>query len=245
MNEELEFAKAIEKIRRLAKTQNNVLSKEQVEKTFLEIGLTGDTLAPVYEYLKTKNIGIGQPLDPDEYLTKEDKDYLSYYLDELKQMPEFLEGEKEAYYISAMAGDKSAKQKVVEIHLPDVVDMAKLYGGQGVGLEDLIGEGNVALTMGVEMLGCLEKGQEVPGMLGKMIMDAMEEVIHDDMDIQKMNHKVVDKVNKVANEAKELAESLNRKITVEELVEESKFSEKEIRDAIRISGKKIEYFEGE
>ena len=111
-------------------------------------------------------------------------------------------------------------------------------------IEDLIGEGNVALATGVEMLGCLEKSNEVPGMLAKMAMDAMEALIRETEDDHKTDRKVADKVNEVLEEAEKLAESLNRKITVEELMEETGFSEKKIKDAIRMSGNKITYFEG-
>lgn len=243
MNQELEFAQTIEAIKELAKLQNNVLSEEQIAEAFLKIGMSKEELQPVYEYLKQKKIGIGQPVDLDEYLTKEDTDYLSLYLEELKSLPKVTEGEKEAYFIAAMAGEKDAKGKVIEILLPDVIDIAKLYSGQGVCIEDLIGEGNVALSMGVEMLGCLEKADEVSGMLGKMMMDAMETLIDEEVNTRKTDQKVVDKVNAVAACAKELSESLQKKITVEELVRESEFSEEEIHDAIQISGKKIEYFE--
>ena len=54
--------------------------------------------------------------------------------------------------MGAMAGDNAAKTKVLEMMLSDIVDLAKLYAGQGVYVEDLIGEGNVALSLGVEML---------------------------------------------------------------------------------------------
>lgn len=243
MNQEIEFAKTIEEIKKLAKEQNNVISKEQIEDAFAKIGMKQEELLPVYEYLKQKKIGIGEPVDLDEFLTKEDTDYLEMYLQELKALPKLSEGEKQACFLSAMAGEKDARKKVIEILLPDVVDIAKLYGGQGVCIEDLIGEGNVTLSVGVEMLGCLENASEVPGMLGKMMMDAMEALIDEDSKLRKIDKKVVDKVNAVAQEAEELANELQRKITVEELVRESHFSEKEIRDAIRISGQKIEYFE--
>ena len=35
---------------------------------------------------------------------------------------------------------------LIEIHLADVAEIAKLYAGQGVLLEDLVGEGNLALS---------------------------------------------------------------------------------------------------
>ena len=244
MNQELLFAKTLEEIKALAMQQDRVLSKEQVEEAFGKIGMKPEELTPIYEYLNQKKIGIGEPVDPDEYLTEEDVDFLSDYVEQIKLLPAFSQGEKEAYFLSAMAGDSTGKAKTIEILLADIIDVAKLYTGQGVLLEDLIGEGNVALAMGVEMLGCLEKPEEVPGMLVKMAMDAMEALIQETEEESKIDRKIVDKVNEVSAEAKKLAESLNRKITVEELMEETSFSEKKIREVIRISGNRIEYFEG-
>ena len=244
MNQEMLFAKTLEEIKTLALEQDRVLSKEQVEEAFGKIGMKPEELTPIYEYLNQKKIGIGEPVDPDEYLTEEDVDFLSDYVEQIKLLPVLSQGEKEANFLSAMAGDSTGKAKTIEILLGDIIDVAKLYTGQGVLLEDLIGEGNVALAMGVEMLGCLEKPDEVPGMLVKMAMDAMEALIQETEEESKIDRKIVDKVNEVSAEAKKLAESLNRKITVEELREETSFSEKKIREAIRISGNRIEYFEG-
>ena len=243
MNKELEFAKKLEVVRKLAKAQGNMLSKEQVEEAFGEIDITGAQLEPVFAYLKTKNIGIGEPMNIEEILTPEDKDYLTEYVESLKELPAFSDGEKRAYAMSAMAGEADGKLNMINLFLPQVVDIAKLYSGQGVLLEDLIGEGNVALATGVEMLGCLEDPEEVDGMLGKMIMDAMEDYIAENTEAKKADMQVVDKVNNISDQAKELAESMQRKITVEELAAETGVNEEEIREAIKFSGNKIEYFE--
>lgn len=243
MNKELEFAKKLEEIRALAKEQGNILSEEQVETAFAEIEITKEQLEPVYTYLKSKNIGIGEPVDLEEVLSKEDKDYLAEYVESLKELPMFSDGEKRAYAMAAMAGDGVAKLNIINQFLPQVVDIAKLYSGQGVLLEDLIGEGNVALATGVEMLGCLEQPDEVDGMLGKMIMDAMEDYIAENTEAKKLDMQVADKVNHISDLAKELAESLQHKITVEELAEETGIAEEEIREVIKLSGNKIEYFE--
>ena len=243
MNKELEFAKKLEAVRKLAKVQGNMLSQEQVEEAFAEIDIKGAQLEPVFQYLKTKNIGIGEPINIEEVLAPEDKDYLTEYVESLKELPILSEGEKRAYAMSAMAGDGVGKLNIINLFLPQVVDIAKLYSGQGVLLEDLIGEGNVALATGVEMLGCLEDPEEVDGMLGKMIMDAMEDYIAENTEAKKADMQVVDKVNQISDQAKELAETLHRKITVEELAQEIGMEEEEIQDAIKFSGNKIEYFE--
>ena len=217
MNQELAFAKKLEEIRQLAKEQGNMLSREQIEEAFAEIDITKEQLEPVFAYLKSKNIGIGEPLNTEEILSKEDKDYLAEYMESLKELPVLSEGEKRAYAMAAIAGEADGKLNMINLFLPQVLDIAKLYSGQGVLLEDLIGEGNVALATGVEMLGCLEDPAEVDGMLGKMIMDAMEDYIAENTEAKKLDMQVADKVNQIADQAKELAESLQRKITVEEL----------------------------
>ena len=131
------------------------------------------------------------------------------------------------------------------MNLSTVVDIAKLYAGQGVLLEDLIGEGNVALASSVTMLASMEDPKEVPALLGRMIMNAMEEYIEENTKNHEADKKIADKVNKVMEKAKELSEDLNKKVTVQELCEETGMSEKMVRDAIRVSGNAISYIEEE
>ena len=245
MNKELLFAKTLEKVKDIAKDQGNCISEEQVQKEFEVLGLNNDQLQMVYDYLVKHKIGIGQPVNIDDYLSEEEKNYLQTYLDEIAALPQVSAGEKEAITLSAMAGDPDAQGRLTEIYLPDVVEIAKLYTGQGVLLEDLIGEGNVAVAIGVTMLGCLENASEAQGMLGKMIMDAMEEYIQETASNEKADQKIVDKVNKVMDAARELSDELKRKVTIEELMQETGMSRNKIMEAIRFSSNNIEYIEVE
>lgn len=243
MNKEVLFAQTLEKIRKTAKEQGNMVTKEQVEEAFAELALSEEQFAMVYDYLQKHKVGIGEPANLDDYLSEEEVDYLEDYLQQLKDLPELSEGEKEAITLSAMAGDLDAQNQLIQVFLPQVVEIAKLYAGQGVFLEDLIGEGNVAVAMGVSMLGAMEHASEAQGMLGKMIMDAMEEYISENVEEVKKDQKIAEKVNKVADKANELADDLHRKVTVEELMEETGMSKKAIMDAIRITAGKIESLE--
>lgn len=245
MNRETLFTNTLEQVKKVAGEQGNCVSKEQVEKAFAPLALSGEQMDMVYDYLHQNKIGIGEPVDLGEYLADEEKDYLDTYLKELRALPELSPGEREAVTLSAMAGDVDAQNRLTESYLPDVVQIAKLYAGQGVYLEDLIGEGNVALSVGVTMLGALEHASEAQGMLGKMIMDAMEEYITQNAEETKKDKRIADKVNKVADAARELSEELHRKVTVEEVMTESGLSRKAIEDAIRMSGGRIEDFTDE
>ena len=71
-----------------------------------------------------------------------------------------------------------------------------------------------------------------------------EEYIQENSSNEKIDKKVADKVNLVADKARELAEELHRKVTPEELALESGISLKTIQDAWRMSGYKIEDLEG-
>lgn len=250
MDREIIFARTLEEVKKKAKEQGNCISQEQLEEAFVKLELGKDQLALVADYLEKHKIGIDEPVNAQDYLTGEEIHYLDTYLEELKALMEqnglmeMTEGEREAITISAMAGDKQAQARLTEIYLPEVVEIAKLYGGQGVYLEDLIGEGNVAVAAGVTMLGCLEHPEEARGMLGKMIMDAMEEHISDSLEEAGSNKKIADKVNRVAEQAKELAQLLQRKVTVEELALETELTEEQIKDAVRMSGNRIEHIAG-
>ena len=240
MNRESEFAKILNELKGLAREQGNMVTEAQVQDAFAKLDLSGEQLQMVYDYLLQSKIGIGQHLDPEDYLTEKEMDYLEEYLSEIEGLGDVTEGEKEAITLSAMAGDVDAQMRLTEIYLKEVPQIAKLYAGQGVYLEDLIGEGNVALTIGVSMLGSQENAQEALGLLGKMIMDAMEAHIRENTDAKKLDARVANKVNQVADKAKELSEELRRDVTVSELAEETGMSESAIRDAMRMSGYKIE-----
>ena len=245
MKEQFEFAKALEKICALAGQQGGMIRKEQVEETLRDAGISlGDTqLRLVYDYLKTKKIGIGEPADPFEYLTRQEVDYLEAYLEETRALADVSEGEKEAIALSAMAKDPDAKRRLIEIFLPQVAEIAKLYAGQGVYLDDLIGEGNVALTMAVEMLDCAENAQAAFGNIASMIMEAMETYIADNASEKKTGDRLAQEANDVLEKAKELAEELGRKVTVAELAEESGMTQEKIREAVRITADNIDYLD--
>lgn len=241
--QEIIFARTLEAVKGKAREQGNCISKEQVKEAFSKLSLDEGQMEMVFDYLKKRKIGIGEPVDLDEYLSEEEIDYLEEYRKELALLEEVSEGQKEAITLSAMAGEADAREKLIHIYLPQVVEISRLYTGQGVFLEDLIGEGNVALSVGVTMLGALEHASEAEGMLMKMVMDAMEEIIEATVKETDTDRKVAGRVNRVADKARELAQDLHRKVTVQELAQETGMSPKSIEDAMRMSGFAIEDLE--
>lgn len=239
-NKEKEFAEILKLVTRTARENKNQISKEQVTEAFAELDLDEKQFEMVFEYLKSHKIGVDEEIDTTDDLTDEESNYLNDYLESLSALPKLTDGEKEAISMSAISGDKDAQAKLIECYLPLVVDVAKLYADQGVFLEDLIGEGNVALTKGVTMLDAVGEPAEVEGFLYKMMLDAMEAIIEENLAEDAGEQKVLKLVQEVADKASELAEDLRRKVTVEELMQETGWDEDKIRSAIKFSGDNIE-----
>lgn len=243
MNKELIFAETLEHIMKTAREQNNCVSETQIREAFRVLELTKEQLQMVYDYLKKHAVGIGEPAAPEDFLTETETDYLKEYQELLRQLPAATEGEKEAAFLSAMAGEKEAQNRLTEIFLVQVPEIARLYVNQGVLLDDLIGQGNMAVSEGVRMLGAMENAEEAEGMLTKMIMDSMEELVSSHFEEAKTDKEIEERVNQIAGKAHDLAEEMRRKVTVAELSEETGIPEEEIRIIYRTSGYAIEDLE--
>src|SRR5436309_10936376 len=75
---------------------------------------------------------------------------LETYLREINETP-LLSAEEEkklAYLVGG--GDSAARDRMVRANLRLVVNIARGYSGKGLGLEDLIAEGNLGLVRAVE-----------------------------------------------------------------------------------------------
>jgi RNA polymerase primary sigma factor len=239
----INFANTLENLKETARLQENMLTSEQVREAFSEWNLNDEQIDLINNYFKNNKIGIDEPGDTNDNLTDEDVNFLEMYLNDLKELPPVSDGEKRAVMMSALAGDNDAKAKLVEIYLPQVVEISKLYAGQGALVEDLIGEGNVAVASAVTMLDCVEGIDEVDGFIAKMIMDAMEEYIGDDTENRQADENVLEKVNLINDKAHELYECFMRKVTVKEVADELKISEDEVIEAIKFSVNHIEYID--
>lgn len=243
MNEQQDFIRRINELTEIAFEQENVIFEEQLFSIFPEVKEDEAKYKVIKEFLAEKKIGLNDKLPIEELLSKEEISYLNYYLEELSEQEPLSLGVREAMMLSAMAGDESAQLSIMNDTLKNVVEIAKLYVGQGVMLEDLIGEGNLVLVSAVTLLGSCENAKEAEGMLSSMIMDAMQDLIASNMDETGEEDKLLAKVNKVAKEARELAENLGRKVTIEELMNESGLSRAAIEKALKLTANAIDDIE--
>ena len=257
--DEQQFKKLIIKVRALAKSQNETISKEQVHKQFLPLNMEEGQFLLVYKYLDEEKVTL---FDTEEERLKaisetestktqdsiktndHDSEYLKMYLDELNRMDHVDQDARRKLIEGVLKEKDTAASVLPNLYLKEVIDIARLYEGQGVALEDLIGEGNIGILTGIKMLDICESAEEVDEFITRTIMDSMESLIMEDFSAGDFDLKVLDRVNNLNDKARELAEDLERLVSVKELAKELEMDEEYIEETIRLSGNAISYIEG-
>lgn len=240
INKEQEFMRLLQKTLKEGRENGGKISRDEIAEIFGGLSLDQSQLEQVEGYLKAHKIVVGTQAGDVDALPEVERDFLTSYMEMLDNIPELPDSVLEAVKISAMAGEHSAQKELSEQMLRNVVDIARLYAGQGVSIEELIGAGNEALVTGVRLLGHLDSPQEVDGEIGRRIMDSMEDLIAAMLDDNAMDRKMEDMVNLVADKAHELAQELGRKVTPMELAGEGDVTAQQIMEAVRLTGGRIE-----
>ena len=233
------FLKRLKETAGKAAENGNKITEEELKEAFADLELDEKQMTQVRDFLKSKGVGIGEPLPLEEVISEEEMNHLKEYEEMIDSIEIPSDNVMDAIKLSAMAGERDAQQRLVEYSLRKVVDIARLYAGQEVFMEDLIGAGNEALLIAVTQLAPLEKPDEVDGYLGRRIMDAMEDLIAMNLDEKAAEKAVEERVNLVADRARELAQELGRKVSVQEVAAEYEMDPEDVREAVRLSGNAI------
>ena len=240
VQKEQEFLALLQKTLKQARGNGGVISRDEIAEIFDAISLEDSQLVQVEDYLKANKIIVGTQAGDLDALPEKERDFLSSYMEIIDTVPRVSDSVLDALKISAMAGERSAQKELSEQMLGSVVDIARLYSGQGLSIEELIAVGNEALVTGVNLLGYLESSAEVEGALGKRVMDSMEDAIAAMLDDKAVDRDMEDLVNLVADKAHELAAELGRKVTPLELAGEGDVTSEHIMEAVRLTGGRIE-----
>ncbi len=207
MDERELLKEALDKLVRLARINKNTLTESKLSETLFELKLDDSQLELIKQFLETKKVRViseaeeeaiaeARNKEDDIDLDSEDVTAIDFYYEELKGLPVYSDAEKIAVAERAIEGDEEAQKTVVTMYLPQVVEIAKLYSGQGIPVEDLIGEGNMGLFMGCHLLGCLDSVEELDGHIGSVIMDAMDALVSSEQDDEKLIKKMAEDLKK-------------------------------------------------
>lgn len=195
-----------------------------------------------HEYLDDESKRALQELkEREERLEKEEASYIRMYLEDLETISPMAEGEVEMLINSLRKGNRSAKERLLELYLREVVDIARSYQGKGIIVGDLIQEGNIGLMTALEEI-CTEANrvptESIPDTLEYIInriRESMEFVIHEQQDDKILENRIVEKISFISSCMKKLAEEFGREATLDELAEFAKLDKSEIADIMELA----------
>ena len=127
------------------------------------------------------------------------------------------------------AGDKSARQKLIEKNLKLVVSIAKRFRGYGLPFEDLIQEGNIGLMKAVEKYDS-ERGFRFSTYATWWIRQAIQRAVAEKSRTIRVPVHMGEKIRKMGRTHNELSAELERNPTDKEVAERIGWSVDEVRE---------------
>ncbi|MGN6711361.1 sigma factor [Anaerocolumna jejuensis] len=164
-----------------------------------------------------------------------DSQYLKMYLKDLEAVKEADEAELTLLFQAVREKKDSVKERFIEVYLPKVIEIAKLYQNRGVTLEDLIQEGNIGLLCAVETLYTDTVLENETEFIEGYVRNSMEQIIYENGENSSFEQEIIDKISYIRKASENLKEELGREGNIHELARYVKISEEELIDIINMS----------
>ena len=161
-------------------------------------------------------------------------DSVRMYLKEIGRVPLLSADEEVALALRIQEGDTEAKQELAEANLRLVVSIAKRYVGRGMQFLDLIQEGNMGLMKAVEKFDHT-KGFKFSTYATWWIRQAITRAIADQARTIRIPVHMVETINKLVREQRNLLQELGQDPTPEQIAERMDMTPDKVREILKIA----------
>lgn len=247
MNEQAQLKEALGALLSLAAASDSRLTVDQIEDACSDIGLDEKQMQMVCTYLEMNHVIIegfeaseedksifqdASDVREDAEKTGADSAYFKMYLEEIQGIRPLDETETLSLIEALSAGDQEAKERLIEGNLHRVVQVSREYLGQGVLAADLVQEGNMALILAMETY---EAGTNFLVHIMTEIENAMLAAIREQTGSDAAGNTLAADANALMEATEELAKTLDREATAEELAEYLHISKNRVETLVKIS----------
>lgn len=230
MKNKEEFQVKFKKFLALVQETKGTMSREEAEAFFAEDDLNESQLNMVMDYLASV-----KPVE--DKFTEEEQAYLADYMEMLTQLKQAREGEMADCVRGVLQQDPCARERLVELHLSKVVDIAKSYHAPGLYIGDLIQEGNVGLTIGSTEI---RDGENALDQIEHAIHREIRNMLDEETEVKEKDQTMVAKVAALDESLTKLKKELGRKVYPDELAADMGITEEEVLDILRLIGEEPE-----
>lgn len=161
-------------------------------------------------------------------------DPVRMYLKEIGVVPLLSNEEEKELAIAVENGDLEAKQRLAEANLRLVVSIAKRYVGRGMQFLDLIQEGNMGLMKAVDKFD-YSKGFKFSTYATWWIRQAITRAIADQARTIRIPVHMVETINKLVREQRNLLQELGQDPTPEQIAECMGMTPDKVREILKIA----------
>lgn len=161
-------------------------------------------------------------------------DPVRMYLKEIGVVPLLSNEEEKELAIAFENGDLEAKQRLAEANLRLVVSIAKRYVGRGMQFLDLIQEGNMGLMKAVDKFD-YSKGFKFSTYATWWIRQAITRAIADQARTIRIPVHMVETINKLVREQRNLLQELGQDPTPEQIAERMDMTPDKVREILKIA----------
>jgi RNA polymerase primary sigma factor len=208
------------------------MTMEEIEDLYSQLF---DQSIEIYEQSPVSQ-GALEPTEPtlDLSIQTVTHDPLRLYLKEAGEIPLLTKNEEIELAKRIEAGDKRAKDRMIQSNLRLVISIAKNYYTQDMDLLDLIQEGNTGLIRAVEKFD-YRKGYKFSTYATWWIRQAITRAIaNQDRNIRIPVH-MIEKINKMVRTERKLLQETGKEPTDEELANELRIDPQEVPEIRRIA----------